>query len=207
MQKHCEQCGCEFIAARPQARFCSPACVGKSQQRTHCKHGHPLDRERVDRPGTYYCTTCSRLKSKGRRLYGIWKGMVYRCHGVQPGKRDYKFYRGRGIAVCDEWRHDFAAFRAWAISNGYTPGMSIDRVENDLGYSPDNCRWATRVEQERNKSKSLTLTIDGVTRHLKAWCEMSGVNYATAVSRMKKGWPASDVISPELVHWKHRHSA
>ena len=83
------------------------------------------------------------------RPYGIWKGMHKRCYN--PNSRFYPDYGGRGITICSEWLHNFQAFYDWAISHGYRDDLTIDRIDNDKGYSPDNCRWATMAEQNRNK--------------------------------------------------------
>ena len=83
------------------------------------------------------------------RLYNIWTDMKARC--LNPEIKQYKDYGGRDITVCTEWLHDFAAFRDWAMSHGYRDDLSIDRIDNDKGYSPDNCRWATRKTQNQNR--------------------------------------------------------
>ncbi len=83
------------------------------------------------------------------RLYRIWGGMKTRCYN--PNSKHYDYYGGRGIAICTEWLHNFAAFQEWALSNGYHEGLSIDRIDNDKGYSPDNCRWITQTEQNKNR--------------------------------------------------------
>lgn len=83
-----------------------------------------------------------------RRIYRIWSGMLNRCNNPNNGR--YKHYGGRGITVCGEW-HDFTAFRDWALSHGYREDLSIDRINNDGNYEPDNCRWATAKEQAQNK--------------------------------------------------------
>ena len=82
-------------------------------------------------------------------LYGVWNDMKCRCRNKTHHKHEY--YGARGITVCDEWLNDFQAFYLWAMANGYGPGLEIDRRNNDLGYSPDNCRLATRTEQNRNR--------------------------------------------------------
>lgn len=82
-------------------------------------------------------------------LYGIWTNMKSRCYS--PTAKYYPEYGGRGITVCDEWLNDFPAFESWARSSGYAKGLSIDRENNQLGYTPENCRWVTSTTQQRNR--------------------------------------------------------
>ena len=83
------------------------------------------------------------------RLYNIWIAMKQRCY--YPQKKGYENYGGRGITVCDEWLHDFVAFRNWALSHGYADTLSIDRIDVNGNYEPSNCRWATAKEQRANQ--------------------------------------------------------
>jgi hypothetical protein len=83
------------------------------------------------------------------RLYRIWAKMRARCH--RPTDDHWKDYGGRGIAVCDEWRASYPAFRDWALANGYSDALTIDRRDNDRGYQPANCRWATAKQQANNR--------------------------------------------------------
>lgn len=85
------------------------------------------------------------------RLYRIWLGMRKRCSNENC--RAYERYGARGIKVCEEWSESFEAFRAWSLANGYADDLSIDRIDNDCGYSPDNCRWATAMTQTHNRRK------------------------------------------------------
>ncbi len=85
------------------------------------------------------------------RLYRIWWAMKTRCYN--KNHRSFPNYGGRGITVCAEWLHDFTAFQKWSMAHGYADDLSIDRIDNDRGYSPDNCRWATDDEQRHNKRK------------------------------------------------------
>jgi hypothetical protein len=86
----------------------------------------------------------------GTRLHQIWKGMWQRC--TNPNQASFKNYGGRGITVCSEWK-DFAVFRDWAVSHGYMDSLSLDRQDNNQGYNPDNCRFATRSQQSLNQRR------------------------------------------------------
>ena len=94
--------------------------------------------------------TAKNIKHNGckTRLYTTWRNMIDRCNN--PKNKEYRRYGGRGINVCEEWRTDFSVFRDWALSSGYRDDLTIDRIDNDLGYSASNCQWLTRKE---NSSK------------------------------------------------------
>jgi hypothetical protein len=114
----------------------------------------------------------SSLKAKthgatNTRLYNIWRSMKQRCKN--PANENIKNnYLNRGIVVCSEW-HDFSTFQSWAFSNGYADNLTIDRIDNDKGYFPGNCRWATVIEQANNRRSNQTITLNGVTLTLAQW--------------------------------------
>lgn len=88
----------------------------------------------------------------GTRLYSIYLGMIDRCR--RKNNHAYKYYGGRGIKVCDEWLENYLVFKEWAINNGYQNNLTIDRINVNGNYEPDNCRWITIQDQQRNKRKN-----------------------------------------------------
>lgn len=88
------------------------------------------------------------------RLKRIWTNMKHRCHGKGTKDKIYKYYRDRGIRVCDEWLHDYKAFESWSIEHGYAENLTIDRIDCDRDYCPENCRWVTNSENSKNKYHS-----------------------------------------------------
>ena len=121
------------------------------------------------------------------RIYAVWSGIKARCHDEKNPR--YKDYGGRGITVCAEWLNDFQAFYDWAMANGYTDNLTIDRKDNNKGYSPDNCRWATHKEQNDNRRCTLIITYNGTTQTLSMWANELKVPYKKLWSRLYRcGW-------------------
>lgn len=123
-------------------------------------------------------------KMSGTRIYRIWQGMKDRCYNLNDPR--YHRYGGRGIEVCPEWKNDFAAFYKWAMENGYADCCTIDRMDNDKGYYPENCRWATIEQQCNNRSSCIYITIGNATKTLKQWCDVFGLNYRLVYARYKR---------------------
>ena len=118
------------------------------------------------------------------RLYHIWKNMKQRCDNTNSHK--YYIYGARGITVCDEWKNDFMIFYNWSMNNGYKDNLSIDRIDNEKGYNPENCRWVNNKTQANNRRNNILITYDGVTNNLKQWSEVLNIPYSTLRNRYVK---------------------
>lgn len=129
---------------------------------------------------------------KRERLYTIWTLMLRRCYNSKY--KEYVNYGGRGITICTDWRFSFSNFREWALNNGYTDKLSIDRIDVNGNYNPSNCRWATATRQCRNKRNTIYLTIDGVTKPMQDWCEEYGVVPSMVEARLKMGWDHKEAL-------------
>lgn len=118
---------------------------------------------------------------EGTRLYRIWQGAKRRCN--DKNSACYDRYGGRGITVCEEWNNSFVPFYEWAINNGYTEELTLDRIDNNGNYEPSNCRWATMQEQSNNRRSNIKITIGNATKTLMQWCEIFEVDYQTVKAR------------------------
>lgn len=135
-------------------------------------------------------------------LHKIWRSMIGRCYcKTQPA---YNAYGGRGIKICDSWLHDYVCFRNWAIANGYSNMLTLDRIDNNGDYSPNNCRFATRKEQARNRRSSKFITFRGRTQTQAAWAEELGMKQETISYRTRKGWPAAKILFRPLTPFNRR---
>lgn len=137
--------------------------------------------------------------SHKEKLYGVWKCMRQRCS--DPNVSRASSYVNKGIRVCSEWEN-YATFREWAMSSGYKEGLSIDRIDNDGDYCPENCRWATAREQANNRSRTIRLTWCGETKTLSEWAEIVAIPYDTLKRRLYYGWPVDKVLSTPVKEHK-----
>lgn len=128
------------------------------------------------------------------RIYHIWAQMKARCYNASV--QGYKYYGGRGIKVCEEWKDDegFWNFYNWAIRNGYKEDLSIDRIDVNGDYCPQNCRWATWKEQATNKQKNKIITYKRTTMSLAEWAERLNISYFVLYNRLSKGWSVEKTL-------------
>lgn len=125
-------------------------------------------------------------------LHQIWRDIKMRCDN--PNMENYKHYGGRGIKMCDEWK-DFQAFYDWSMKNGYEKGLSIDRIDTNGNYSPENCRWASMKVQQNNRRNNKILTINGETKTMSEWADFYSMKYTVVKSRIKNGWEPIDALT------------
>ena len=126
---------------------------------------------------------------EARPLFDIWRGIVRRCY--DPEDPAYRWYGERGVSMHDEWRFDYSAFEAGVLDViGPRPSSlySIDRIDTDGPYAPDNIRWATPVEQSSNRRDNLPVTYAGRTQVAAAWAREAGLNPSTFINRLHAGW-------------------
>jgi hypothetical protein len=138
-----------------------------------------------------------RNKSHGltnHQLFDKWQNMRGRCYN--PNNPKYPRYGGRGITICDSWKDDFQAFYNWSLTNGWAPELTIDRVNNDGPYCPENCRWTTIEVQANNRSTNVIVNIYGQTMPLQLAMKQYGAcDPSLASSRIKKGWDHEKAIT------------
>jgi hypothetical protein len=118
------------------------------------------------------------------RLYSIWANMKRRCYGVHAS--GYERYGGRGITVCKEWKNDFQAFYDWAMSHGYSDGLTIDRIDVNGNYEPSNCRWETLQNQQRNRRNTILIEDNGELKTVLQLSQEKGISKDILYRRYKK---------------------
>jgi len=119
--------------------------------------------------------------------------MKQRCN--DPNSSDYHLYGAKGISVCDAWGKDYTSFREWAMSNCYSPNLTIDRIDNNGDYEQGNCRWVSAREQARNTTRNHFVQLEGETKTLAEWSEISGIESSLIRYRIKAGWTVKDAIT------------
>lgn len=143
----------------------------------------------------------NRIKAKtthhktGSRIYRIWRGMKTRCENSND--YHYKFYGERGITVCPEWQ-SFEPFYEWAINNGYTEQLTLDRIDNNGNYEPSNCKWATKKEQANNTRKNRIITHNGVSHTLSEWADISSMRPESLAYRINRGWSMEKALNTPI---------
>ena len=167
---------------------------GRTVYKAKCIHCNKIKiggRTIIDH-GICDCQKIIRLCDRSKRLGGIYHWMIQRCYN--PNHDEYKNYGKRGIVVCDEWQ-TYPPFEKWSLENGYNDKLSIDRIDVNGNYSPDNCRWATNREQNLNKRTNHFVEFNGKTQTVQEWGEELGIKPNTLIYRLRRGWSVEDALT------------
>ena len=136
---------------------------------------------------------CNCVHPISERLYSIWTNMKTRCFNKNNPNYNY-IYGSKGIVVCNEWKNSYKAFEAWAIANGYNDSLTIDRIDNTKGYYPDNCRWATYLQQNHNRRSTVRFTLRGRLLTAKECADSIHIPYKTLMNKYyHKGKEATEL--------------
>ena len=137
------------------------------------------------------------------RLYAVWSGMKSRCY--KTDNKRYASYGGRGIKVCEEWKDSFDTFQKWAYENGYDKDADVgectlDRIDVNGNYAPDNCRWVNMKVQNNNRRDNHLITHEGTTHTLSEWGDITGIDNAVLQNRLKSGWTIERALTEPQRH-------
>lgn len=175
-------CGNEVIKTTNYLRYsniCSCGCLSNRIKDPINNLKKPFDEEVV------YSKT---------RIYRIWQAMKSRCYN--PNHKHYYDYGGRGIEVCPEWLNSSLSFINWSYDTGYNDNLSIDRIDTNGNYCPENCRWVDCKTQSNNKRTSHFITFNGKTQTIGQWSDELGINYNTLENRLKnKKWSVEKALT------------
>jgi len=130
---------------------------------------------------------------RNHQLYIRWYKMKSRCNNPQDPR--YKDYGGRGIRICSEWENDLRKFYEWSMTHGYSENLTLDRIDNDGDYTPDNCRWTDSYTQAANKRNNHCITLNGQTKILAEWCRIYNISPVCVVGRLHRGWSEMNALT------------
>jgi len=168
--------------------------------RYRCECGNEFICKAYQEPPQRTCATCrAHFTSQYPRLYGIYGAMKSRCNN--PKNQAYARYGGRGIRVCDEWSR-FNAFVFWALNNGYSDNLTIERIDHDGNYCPDNCTWIPMSEQALNTAHTFNnryLTVGDETKTIEEWANEIGIKPQKLANRLLRGIPIERAVSSPVL--------
>ena len=167
-----------------------PACYLRSGNTTSCGCAQ---REAA----AMSCVSLATHGLTGHRISTIHRSMILRCD--DPSSVSYQYYGAVGIKVCHDW-YDLRNFADWAFANGYDAHLTIDRIDNDDGYSPENCRWATYKDQANNRTGNFVVNFNGDSRTVAQWSDETGIGVSTILYRLHAGWDVATALTRERNH-------
>lgn len=195
---HCE-CGNDIVVRGSDLRSGKTKSCGCLQKEIACKTISNYNSSNNYIPPSVYNV---KHNMSHERLYNIWIGIKTRC--FNSNHDNYKYYGERGITMCDIWAHDFTAFMEWACANGYNDLLTIDRIDPDENYCPDNCRWVLPKNQLFNKRNTIYMQYNGEKKPLKILCVENNIPYKWAYSKYKLGYTFEQIVK-ERLSWEKLH--
>ena len=138
-----------------------------------------------------------------KRLTNIYSMMKQRCYNTNS--QNFKYYGGKGVSVCDEWRNNPQAFYDWAMTHGYKDGLTLDRIDNDGNYEPSNCRWVTMKEQDNHRSNNVILTLNGESHTIPEWSEILGIKQHVIRNRINRGWSVENTLMRKVGNYVYKN--
>lgn len=140
-----------------------------------------------------FVNNVSKHNLRKTRLYNIWAGMKQRC--FNKNSKAYNRYGERGITICNEWKNDFKKFYDWSMKNGYKDNLTIDRINNNGNYEPENCRWTDNKTQSNNRNNNVILEYNNEKHNLKQWCEIMNITENALKHRLERGWDVQKALT------------
>ena len=195
VENHVQPCGKQYVQW-----LCKCDCGNETVVRSANLKGG-----RTQSCGCLIKETNSTHGLKKTRLYVVWKDIKARC--FNPNANNFKDYGAKGVFMCDEWRNDFKVFYDWAMENGYNPNAkrgecTIDRINNNKGYSPDNCRWTDNLTQQNNKKNNRFLTYNGETHTIAEWSRILNIKTYVLYARLYSGWSVERTLTTPVKKYK-----
>ena len=129
--------------------------------------------------------------------------MKQRCYNTNS--QNFKYYGGKGVSVCDEWRNNSQAFYDWAMSHGYSDELTLDRIDNDGNYEPSNCRWVTMKEQDNHRSNNVILTLNGESHTIPEWSEILGIKQHVIRNKINRGWSVENTLMRKVGNYVYKN--
>lgn len=177
--------------------LCQCDCGNKTKVTTSNLKGHTKSCGCLNRENTIKRNLTHNLSKI--RVYHIWQEIKKRC--INKNCKCFERYGGRGITVYQEWLDDFMNFYNWAMDNGYSDDLTIDRIDVNGNYEPNNCRWVDNIVQANNKRNNRYITYNNETHTIAEWAKIYNINYKLLFSRLKKGWDIEKALTTKKLSY------
>lgn len=212
MLKVCAQCGKQFTTSYSKKKFCCRECLFESR-RLHRKYICPVCRKEFEpkKKKQKFCSiqcankfqqSCIDIDNTKTRIHQIWTNMKTRC--LNPNVPAFKDYGGRGISVCEEWMKSFSSFYHWALQNGYSTALTLDRIDVNGNYEPSNCKWSTKEEQSRNRRFNRRITYNGKNLTIGEWAKEVNLTWNIIAWRLDSGWSIEEALfTPRMLNHEY----